>query len=336
MSAKVEFPNTEAVSVSEQQPPGSDLDIKKVIQKSTSDVSITDLAKKGFKQVKVLNRKVIARLIIEAVDQAILSRASQIGEKEREKVIKESQAKFEEIARDKVSKDKKLIEVQASRETAQNQVGKLEEELGQLRAQLGESDSSIEALRAQLSERDSSIEALRTQLSERDMQIGVLREKVSNADATGREVVTIRAQVDERDQELHSLRKQLAEIQSQPDPAPQPDNSLMESLAARLLDKLTEQKQPAEGEGEIGDLKSSIDGLVNKISLMGSMGAGGGGEAGVSSTEADLDRLFDRVDDKEMESNVSKVKVKEAKAGGVKGTLARLKELQKGGIQDGE
>ena len=321
MTAKVESPNMEAASVSNQTPPGSDLDIKKVIQKSTSDVAISDLAKKGFKQVKVLNRTVIARLIVEVVDQAILSRASQIGEKEREKVIRESQAKFEEIAKDKVSRDKKLIELEAARETAQTQNKKLEEEIGQIRAQLGE--------------RDKTIEELRAQLSERDMQIGVLREKALNADTMGGQVEALREKAGERDQELHQLRKQLVEFQSQPAPAPQPDNSLMESLAARLLDKLTEQKQPAEGQGEIGDLKSSIDGLVDKISLIGTGGEGGGGPS-VITTEADLDRLFDRVDDKEMESNVSKVMVKEAKAGGVKGTLARLKELQKGGNQNGE
>lgn len=320
MSAKVESPNTEAESVSNEQAPGSGLDIKKVIQKSTSEVAVSDLAKKGFKQVKVLNRKVIARLIVEAVDQAIFSRASQIGEKEREKVIKESQAKFEEIAKEKLAKDKKLIELEAARETAQSQVGKIEDELAEVRAQL--------------EQRDKTIEELRGQLSERGVQIGALREKVSATVSSGGEVDALRAQICERDQELHEVRKQLAELQSQPAPAAAPDNSLMESLAARLLDKLTEQRQPEEGTGQMGDIKASIDGLVDKISRMGTVAAGGGG-AGVVTTEADLDRLFDRDDDTGMESNVKQVKVKEAKAGGVKGTLARLKELQKGG-SDGE
>ena len=272
MTAKVDSNNLAAPSLNNQeQNPG--LDIKRVIQKSTSQVAISDLAKKGFKQVKVLNRKVIARLIVEAVDEAIRLRAGQITDKDREKVIAQSQAKFEELARDKLVKDKKLIEMQAAVETAE----------------------------------------------QRALSLNTVLEET-------------RARVEERDKEIQMLREKLASAESVP---PAPDNALMESLASKLLKRLSEPNQasaPVSPEG-MANIQASLDGVMDKLSRMS---VGKAGEAPIITTEADLDRLFERDDDNDIKSNVNEVKVKEAKAGGVKNTLARLKELQQGGSKDGE
>jgi len=51
--------------------------------------------------------------------------------------------------------------------------------------------------------------------------------------------------------------------------------------------------------------------------------------------EVNLDALFATSGEGAVESNVSKVKVKQAKAGDVRDALARLKKMQKGG-EDGE
>ena len=253
-----------------------------MIQKSTSQVTISDLAKKGFKQVKVLNRKVIARLIVEAVDEAIRLRAGQITDKEREKVIAQSQAKFEELARDKLVKDKKLIEMQAAVETAEQRALSL----------------------------NTVLEETRARVEERDKEIQMLREKLASAES-------------------------VPPAPPAPPAPPTPDNALMESLASKLLERLSEPNQasaPASPEG-MANIQASLDGVMDKLSRM-SMGKAG--EAPIITTEADLDRLFERDDDNDIKSNVNEVKVKEAKAGGVKNTLARLKELQQGGSKDGE
>ena len=275
MTVKVDSNNPAAPSLNNQQKnPG--FDIKRVIQKSTSQVTISDLAKKGFKQVKVLNRKVIARLIVEAVDEAILLRAGQITDKEREKVIAQSQAKFEELAKDKLVKDKKLIEMQAAVETAEQRAVSL----------------------------NTVLEEARTQVEERDKEIQMLREKLASAESV-------------------------------PPAPPAPDNALVESLASKLLERLSEPNQASAPVGPEGmaNIQASLDGVMDKLSRM-SMGKAG--EAPIITTEADLDRLFERDDDNDIKSNVNEVKVKEAKAGGVKNTLARLKELQQGGSKDGE
>ena len=54
------------------------LDVRKVIEKSTSKVSLRDLEKKGFRQVKVLRAGDINQLIMKAV-QNVLAKAPRGG-----------------------------------------------------------------------------------------------------------------------------------------------------------------------------------------------------------------------------------------------------------------
>src|SRR2546426_5190938 len=86
------------------------LDIQKVISTSTSNVSLDDLTKKGFKQVKVLNQAIITRLISEAVDRVLFERSKEIGKEEREKVIKEAQGQFEMLAKKRLEKERTRID----------------------------------------------------------------------------------------------------------------------------------------------------------------------------------------------------------------------------------
>src|SRR5262245_45197669 len=86
------------------------LDIKKVISTSTASVSLDDLNKKGFKQVKVLNQAVITRLIAEAVDKVLEARKREITKEEREKVIKEARGQFEAMAKERLEKERSRIE----------------------------------------------------------------------------------------------------------------------------------------------------------------------------------------------------------------------------------
>ena len=61
-------------------------DIEGVISSSTSEVALSELSKKGFKQVKVFNQAVITRLITAAVDQVITARSKNINRDERNKI----------------------------------------------------------------------------------------------------------------------------------------------------------------------------------------------------------------------------------------------------------
>jgi hypothetical protein len=258
------------------------LDIRRAIEQSTSDVALSDLAKKGFKQVKVLNGKVIMGLIAEAVDNSIALRQSALSDEEREKVVRESQRKFEGLVQEKLATDRELRELRAERE--------------QLRARIAELESRAGgAVAAPLSASAGS-------------EGGVAPGAGAPAAAASGVAAATGA-------------------------APAPESGLIQQLSVALLSKLGETHG---ARSEMSDLKSSIQGLAEKIAQMGAFGGGGGGAGAAFGENVDLERLFSAIGSEGMETNVSKVKVKQSKAGGVQNTLAKLKALQQGGAKDGE
>jgi chromosome segregation ATPase len=322
------------------------LDIQRVISTSTSNVSIDDLSKKGFKQVKVLNQAVITKLIAEAVDRVLVERSKEISREERDKVIKEAKTQFESLAKQRLEKERGRIEeletanhslsaeietlkkrltasleVQATRDQAVARVESLQSELARLGQQAKETDawkqSSLEHeknfelfqarvgdLEASLKQRDEEAAALRHELGEREKRLGMLE-----------------GQLAARAEELETARSTAA------------DAGAVEKLFHKLEEKLTSSGKPA----DMGQVMLSLDSLSRKLANLGSGGGGGGGggsaEGSELTAEFALGTLFDREKGGAVESNVTKVKVKESQATGVKGALAKLKKLQKGGAE---
>ncbi len=103
-----------------------------------------------------------------------------------------------------------------------------------------------------------------------------------------------------------------------------------ERFAAAILERL--QGLGGAAGGDLSALQKSITDIAAKLDRLPGRGAS---DVEVVDKEALIEALF-RVDSPEAsDSNITKVKVKEAKAGGVKDTLAKLKALQKGG-KDGD
>jgi len=109
-----------------------------------------------------------------------------------------------------------------------------------------------------------------------------------------------------------------------------------ERFAEALLKKL---QGSVGGGGDLSGLQKSIQQIANRLDRMpagGGGGSGGGfGVVGPGDEQAMVDALFRMAETDAPDSNMQKVKVKEAKAGGVKDTLAKLKSMQKGG-KDGD
>jgi predicted RNase H-like nuclease (RuvC/YqgF family) len=270
------------------------VDIQKVISTSTSNVSLDDLTKKGFKRVKVLNQAIITRLIGEAVDRVLFERSKEIGKEEREKVIKEAQGQFETLAKKRLEKERTRIE---------------------------DLEHSNQLLTAEL-------ESLKKRLSDTAESHGELSRHAAEANS-------LRERLVESEKRMAQLEGQLAakneEIQRTAAQGGGGDLATEKILAA-INDRLQKVTQPA----EVSQIMLSLDGLSRRLSNLSSL-------SGSSSSLADSDamrdfsveNLFAKDTGEAIESNVSKVKVKQAKAGDVKGALAKLKKLQKGG-EDGE
>jgi chromosome segregation ATPase len=282
----VDEPTLESVEtdVSQENAPAATVDIKQALRKSTSDVPLADLAKKGFKNVKVLNREVIARLIQEAVDRVIFSREREVTSEERRRYIEESKSQFEQLARQRSQVENQLL------------------------AQIEEQKQRLVLL-----------ENAETEFRKRQEEFDALR--VENR----RQSETIKYQ----EKEVEKLKRELADRE----PGSGQKN-MMESLMAALLNKMQEQPQQAQGGLELSQIQAGIEGLAQKIANLRL--AGGASGSDIVDKEVILERLFSRDEGTSMESNVSNVKVKEAKAGGLKHTLNKLKALQQGGTKDGD
>jgi DNA repair exonuclease SbcCD ATPase subunit len=290
------------------------VDIKKVISTSTSSVSIDDLSKKGFKQVKVLNQAVITRLIGEAVDRVLEAKAKEITKEEREKVITEARSHFETLARERLEKERSRIE--ELRHSNQDLSSELETVRKRLNASIEVQAERDQAMgRLQALENESN--RVKTELSE--FQELFAKKKV--------EVIGLQAELQSKAAEVDRLKAQLASRDAEPK-----SDALVEKILTAVNQKLQTSAQPA----EVQKIMLSLDTLSRRLSNMGSGGGGGGADMGDPETLKDfvLESLFDKEKGAGVETNVTKVKVKQSKAGDVKGALAKLKKMQKGG-EDG-
>jgi hypothetical protein len=167
------------------------LDIKRVISGSTSDVAISELSKKGFKQVKVLNQAVITKLITEAVDTVIAARSQKIGRDEREKVIQESEGQFETLARERIKRERdRIAELERAneallKETEDLRVGlqKRDQELARLKTDPGAAGGSNQLLSALMEKLQGS--GAGSDLGKLESSIQKIAEKLDRLPASG-------------------------------------------------------------------------------------------------------------------------------------------------------
>lgn len=231
------------------------LDLKKVLDRSASDVSVDELSRKGFRTVKVLNREAIQRLILEAVDRVLRDRAEEIGREERDRISAQSQAEFDRLLRERLAREQEGIDEQQER---------------------------LEGLRREL-------EAREARLAEE------ARELQGRAEAfEGRR---------------------------------QEDRGELRSFLETILEELRSpgDRTPAQS---LQEIREAIEALGRRI-------AAGAGPAGTGSGDSDAEALASATialaGEEGLESNIEQVGMKEAKAGGIRGTLAKLKCLKSGG-----
>lgn len=271
-----------------------DLNIRDVIQKSTSKVSLQELSRKGVKQVKVLNQAAITRLIAEAVDEVISQRAKEITSNERRRVIEESRERFETLAKKAVRQERSRSEglADANRVLAQ---------------ELETSKKLADGSTALTEELESQVAVLRS-LQEENV---ALKAQLGDSGDSG-----------EKDQEIQRLREELVQQQR-----------FLANLEGTLTAKNDEiQRLASSGEPQdVNSLKASLEGLQKSLANISRRGIGGAiGPAGEDVDTDTLLKFVDHGDDLAMESNISEVEVDKKKSKGVGSSLAKLKELQKG------
>lgn len=288
------------------------VDIEKVISTSTSSVSLDDLTRKGFKQVKVLNQNVITRLIAEAVDRVLDERSKEISREEREKVIKEARGQFETLAKKRIEEERSRVE---DLERSNSSLIAELEVLRKRQALSVELQAERDKLFLLVQKAEKELAAARARLKDLEEQVARLVESLAAAE---KNLSLMEGLLESKNQEIQRLQDQQASA-----------GPMSEKILAAINARLAEAARPS----EVDQIKLAIDGLSRRIANFSS-GGGGFGEGG-KDTEFRLDALLSDPSGATIESNVSKVKVKQARASGVKDALARLKKLQQGG-EDGQ
>ncbi len=103
----------------------------------------------------------------------------------------------------------------------------------------------------------------------------------------------------------------------------------------QMMAFFAEQMKQKQEVSAMSEIKDALHGLTDKLAKVSTGGGGGGGSGPDAADPAMLEAFFEKAGGDQVESNVSKVKVRQTKAAGVKGALDKLKEMQKGG-GDGE
>lgn len=324
------------------------LDIQDVIQKSTSQVALKDLSKKGFRHVNVLNQATISRLIAEAVDKVIAERFQEISSVERQKVIDASKQEFDALAKERIKEQGEIGKLQAENETFRAEIetlrGRVDASL-ELQAERDQAIQKSEDIESKLSEvaakaaqhieqLEASLDTARETCTEKERELAKIEASVEVRESSEREqskslneeVASLRERLSESDRAIAKYEGLLAakneEIDRMGQAAEETATKVSEDLEKRL-----EAMSVKSGADE--QLMKSLEGIQQNIQNI-SVSGGKVRKLDASDAEAMVAFAERGSDDTAVETNIEKVEVKQAKAGGVKSTLAKLKELQKG------
>jgi chromosome segregation ATPase len=213
------------------------LDVRKVIEKSTSKVSLRDLEKKGFRQVKVLRAGDINQLIFKAV-QNVLAKSGKTGgmsEEERQKIMREAKAEL-----DRSMAEKRQI---------QQAHGNLQAKLQEVNASLVKEKQAFEAEKAAFARdkqslMEKSLEGQRLSATNYEGQLNDLRQRLAAAEGgvSRDEHAAVRqrfkVQLDDMEADVERYRAKIRQLE---------EENAAETRARGQVSNLQEEVQRLEG-----------------------------------------------------------------------------------------
>lgn len=305
--------------------------VRQIIERSTSKVSLRDLERKGFRKVKVLRSSDIDRMIRQAVADAIAT-----GGEDREQLIAQSRAALQ----------KQMAETK--RQVAEAK--QADEELTRLRLAHEEAARHNQELRTRLAEaeeRARGSEGLRAQAQTSAARLATLEERARAAEERAKAVPRLQTEADQ-------LRARASKLEMEKRLTDELEIPKLRQRIADLEVELKAAKEASRGQPVGGDdLRALLREVVAEVGAGKSAGADvaqefarlhaalsglGGGERkagiGLSSDHAatavrlSLDELFAK-GEADMETNIQNIKLKETTTKGVGSSLDKLRNLRK-------
>lgn len=136
------------------------LDVRKVIEKSTSKVSLRDLEKKGFRQVKVLRAGDINQLIFKAVQNVLAKqpRGAGMSEEERQKIIADARAELDQQMAAMREMQQESQRIEAERAQLEAKAAQLEEKAVQTEQAYRNLEAKLAQVNQQFQAREQALQ----------------------------------------------------------------------------------------------------------------------------------------------------------------------------------
>jgi len=334
------------------------LDVRKVIEKSTSKVSLRDLEKKGFRQVKVLRAGDINQLIFKAVQNVMAKQGGgAFSDAERQKIMAEAKADFDrQMAANR--------EIQQKSQQIEEAKVRLEQKVNELNQQIAAEKRAFQDEKAEF-QRDKqvlmekSLEGQQTAAKNYEVQINDLKARLGKSEGgvsrEEHEQLTRRykTQIDDLEQDVDKYRTKAKALQAKVDELERAgatssgmganDQELqrmrmemeqrqnrMQEMMMGIANSLVHAR--AGGGGGGGDMSDQFKKMQMQISDTIRKATGGGKhDIGLDLTPEQAAALAATVDygDDQMQTNIKDIEVKEQSAAGVKDKLAKLRNLRK-------
>lgn len=287
-------------------------EIKEALSAKSRTATLDELRSEGRKKVRLIRAEHIAAMVSEAVHLAI-QESGLIDPGEHELLVEKSRAEFRKIIKEREQ------ETQHAREVA-DRIEQREREFSSLQQRCEELTTSQAAARSELEQTNVGSAGLNEELDRAQTLVRELEGELSKHQA---EAEQARAEAEQ------------AAAAAPTAAAPAASNELlmslfqeMATLKANMQAQQAQPAQPAAG----ADLSSALDKLTSSLNdRLEHFGK----KMGISSAvegdaPTDFSGLFKGAE-KDLESNMDDVTLKQKSGGGIAANLARLKKLKGGG-----
>ncbi len=261
------------------------LDVRKVIERSTSKVSLRDLEKKGFRKVKVLRAGDINQLIYKAVQTVLAKQPAGMGEAERQQVLAEAKAEYERQTKQLQELQEASDKAEADKEQIAQAKQNLEQKVAQLNQQFAAEKKRLEAEKAQLEREKSTLsekgfDAIQAaQKQSQDLQARLAEaESRANGAVSQEQYNQLHAEARERvsglNTKIEELERSLRKAQNDAQMVEETAAGKTRSLSAQLEDSEQRARKLA---ARVGELEAELEQRATK--------------SGMGAVEADVDKL---------------------------------------------
>jgi len=281
------------------------LDVRKVIEKSTSKVSLRDLEKKGFRQVKVLRAGDINQLISNAVRKVLAAQPQGVmSEDEKKRVMAEARKEVDKsiaekraLMQEKAALEQKAVQIEEAKK-------KLEARVHELNSQMvSEKKAFEEEKRAFAKERQSlyekGLEGQAAASRNYEAQLDDLKGRLQTAEQRARDAVPR----DEHEAQRQRAKQTIEELEEENERQKRKLRSLEEEAAdgprlRRAAEEAEESEQRARA--RITSLTEEVDRLQDTVAQLKAELAEAGSKPAAAANDPELQQMrlqMDRMKD---------------------------------------